>query len=62
MWQPLPAELVEISPAAFRDLLAVAKYSTVGGKLLFIMILDYFLWSDREYPKWMEEICLLISS
>ena len=38
MWQPLPAEMVETSPAAFRDLLVVVKYSTAGGKLLFTMI------------------------
>ena len=38
MWQQLSAEMVEIRPAAFRDLLLVVEYSTAGGKLLFTMI------------------------
>jgi hypothetical protein len=42
MWQPLPAETVEMRPAAFRDLLVVVRYGTAGGKLLFIMIFGLF--------------------
>ena len=38
MWQQLPAETIEMSPAAFRDLLVVVEYSNAGGKLLFTMI------------------------
>ena len=38
MWQQLPAEKIEITPAAFRDLLVVVKCCAAGGKLLFTMI------------------------
>ena len=38
MWQQLPAEKVEITPAAFRDLLVVVEFNTAGGNLLFTMI------------------------
>ncbi len=37
MWQPLPAETVEMRPAAFHTLLVILKYGIADGKLLFAM-------------------------